>query len=154
MNTRYGWWIMIVVLILLGGRTFMAARSAAIGNLKESKNVARADDDPLLTSVDRQDSLLAVANRSSRDPFRAGSPPPMGAARTATVAPEPGPVVPPRVAVLMDTGSGVIIQIEVDGETSPRLPVGGTFRGWTVGTISATTVTILKGGEQFTVPRP
>jgi len=155
MNNRFGWWIMIAVMVLLGGRTVLAARSAAISNLRESKEAARIQADPLLTAVDRQDSLLLAASISSRDPFRAWTPTPSSnQVKASTAAAAPAPVVPPRVAVVMDTGTSVIIQIEVDGETSPRLPVGGAFRGWTITGVSATTVTVVKDGRTFTVRRP
>jgi len=155
MSARLGWWVMIAVMTLLAGRTVLAARSAAISNFRESKNAARVGSDPLLTAVDRQDSLLTVASLSSRDPFRAWTPSgPVSAPRTSTAASVPAPVVPPRIAVLMDTGSSVIIEIEVNGETSPRLPVGGSFRGWTIAGVSESSVTFIKDGKRFTVPRP
>lgn len=154
MSRRYGWWVMIAVMVLLGGRTVLAARSAAMSQRTESKETARLQSDPLLTAVDRQDSLLVAASLSSRDPFRAWTPTQVSTAQASPTVAAPAPVVPPRVAVVMDTGTSVIIQIEVDGETSPRLPIGGTFRGWTITNVSASTVTVAKAGKQVTVPRP
>ncbi|TPW09214.1 MAG: hypothetical protein FD129_2276 [bacterium] len=148
---------MIAVMVVLGVRTVLAVQSAAVVNLKVSKEPGRDHGDPLLTAVDRQDSLLRAASVGSRDPFRAWTPPaPVGGSSKPgkAVAPPPPPVVPPRVAVLMDAGSGVIIQIEVEGETSPRLPVGGSFRGWTISGVSATMVTMVKDGKSVSVPRP
>ena len=155
MMERAGYLTLLVCLILVAGRVVLAAQSSLAVRTDTRTGISANLADPLITGLTVEDSLLAAKVANRRDPFRPWNPLSTSigtsAAREAPVA---TPLVPPRVAVVMDTGTSVIIQIEVDGETSPRLPIGGTFRGWTISGVSATTVTVVKNGQAFTVRRP
>jgi len=154
-NARVAWWVMAIVTLLAMGRVVMAARVSGSAQAVVPKSVSGSAYGPLMAALDRQDSLLAAVSVSSRDPFRAWTPTSTTApVRTAPIVAPPPPLIPPRVVVFMQDGTSTIVQFEVDGDTSPRLPVGGSFRGWTITGISGRSVTLSKDGQQFEVPRP
>ena len=127
---------------------------AAVDELK-SGHATRSISDPLLTAVEQQDSLLRSASLSARDPFKAWTPAgPAGSPKTVAVASALTPVIPPRAVLLMQDGSSMIVQIEVDGEPSPKLPIGGSFRGWTITGVTPSKVTLVKDGKSYSVDRP
>jgi hypothetical protein len=153
-NERTAYFVLGVVLILVMGRTVLATQSSA-PKTDGSANVAGRLTDPVLIRLATQDSLLRTPVANRRDPFRPWNPPVTATTGRPTAAtPAPAPVVPPRVVVFMQDGNSVIVQFEVGGDTSPRLPVGGSFRGWTVVGVSGGNVTLSKDGQQFAVPRP
>jgi hypothetical protein len=156
MMSRIGVLALLLSLFLAAGRTVLAARNSlgiAGGN---GVLVGARSGDPTLEASLALDSLLAsCAIGAGRDPFRPGTPPPpIGGGRIvrpAVVEPE---VTPPRVAVYMQDGNSTIIQLEVDGATSPRLGKAGSFRGWTITGIAGRKVTVAKDGTSYDINRP
>lgn len=153
MSLRPAWVVLALSLVLVVGRSLMAAQSALVVAGVKNSRLAAAQVDPAVAAVAHQDSLLRNAPGSSRDPFRAWQAPSGEVARTAG-RPQPEPVAPPRVSVYLDDGATRLVQIEVDGETSGRLAVGGSFRGWAVTGITPGGVIVIKNGQRFVLPRP
>jgi hypothetical protein len=155
MTTRIGVLALLLTLFLAAGRTVLAARdSLGIGGGNGVRMNPRGGDATLDASRHLDSLLASCAIGVGRDPFRPGTVPlPIGA-RPAPTAPAEPVVTPPRVAVFMQDGNSVIVQIEVDGATSPRLGVGGTFRGWTIAGISGRTISVTKDGKSYTINRP
>lgn len=157
MMSRIGVLALLLSLFLAAGRTVLAARSSlGIGGANGVRMNAR-NDDPTLTAAVALDSLLAAcAIGAGRDPFRPGTPPPpIGGGRVVRPPVVVEPVVEkPRVAVFMQDGNSIIVQLEVEGATSPRLGVGGTFRGWTITGISGRKITVAKDGKSYDIDRP
>ena len=152
---RIGVIALLVSLVLVAGRTVLAARSSLGTGPSAGLRLGGSSGDPALLASQALDSLLAsCAIDVRRDPFRPGSVPlPIGA-RPAPSAPVVPVVTPPRVAVVLQDGNSIIVQIEVDGATSPRLGVGGTFRGWTITGIADRTITVSRDGKSYPINRP
>lgn len=152
MKLRPVWWVLILSIALVGGRSLYVARSVLVAAGPRGGGPAIVGLDPAVAAVARQDSMLAV-RASDRDPFRTWQPP----VETVVVTParsEPEPPAPPRVSVYLDDGASRSVQIEVDGETSGRLGEGGSFRGWTITGISPGGVVVVRNGQRFVLPRP
>jgi hypothetical protein len=155
MNPRVGYIALAIVLIVAMGRTVLATQASLVRRDEGGTALAGRFTDPMLSRLAADDSLLSSLARNRRDPFRPWNPVSSApAVRTTPAEPEPPPLVPPRVVVYMQDGTSTIVQFEVDGDTSPRLAVGGSFRGWTITGISGRTVSLSKNGQQFAVPRP
>ena len=152
MNGRMWWALLVLSLVVVAGWTLVAARGALRPAVSRGDLRAGHDQISPVEQAAQLDSLLAAVSTPPRNPFAAPSAPPATArARGALVPPVESP---PRVVLLVEDVGGTIVQIEVGGETSARMAVGGTFRGWTVLAISGDGVTVVKGNRQFVLPRP
>ena len=155
MDTRLVWIVMGLALLLVGGRTLLAAQSALSPDLQQEGKSANRRQDTLVYEATRSDSLIRSISGLPRSPFMA---PP---ARLAQVAQKrkanelpPAPVVPPRALLLMEDGNSTVVQIEVDGETSGRMSIGNSFRGWTITAINERGIVVSNGSSTFNLPRP
>jgi hypothetical protein len=156
MSLRLIWVIMGLSLVLVGGRTLLAAQSALQTNESHARTKVNRKQDTLVLEVSRSDSLIKATSPSVRNPFQ---PPPAralpGPVRTGPKPPvAPPPVVPPRAILLMQDGTSTLVQIEVDGETSPRMSVGNSFHGWTITAITDKSIQVTNGSNTFNLARP
>src|SRR5512140_1682931 len=130
MNLRVAWVVLGVSLLLVAGRTLVAAQSALRFDGAHSRAAAlHRQQETLVFDATRTDSLVRNTPTSVRNPFAA--PPPRivaaPAPRNKPQPPAPAPVTPPRVNLLIQDGNSTVVQIEVNGETSGRMNLGATF---------------------------
>lgn len=157
MKLKTVWIILGVSLFLVAARTLIAAQAALQVDLPASTMRANRMQDSLVPDAARGDSLIKSVSGAVRNPFQppvarsTGTPTPR---RPAVTTPPPAPVNPPRILLLMQDGSSTIVQMEVDGEQSPRMAEGSSFRGWTITSISPSAITVVKGESRFNLPRP
>jgi hypothetical protein len=158
MKLKTVWIILGISLFLVAARTLIAAQSALQVDMPQSSLKANRLQDTLVLDAARGDSLIKSVSSAVRNPFQ----PPAAARSTgipaarkpAVETPPPAPVVPPRVILVMQDGSSTIVQIEVDGEQSPRMTVGSSYRGWTISNISPTSISVTDGSNSFNLRRP
>jgi len=147
-----GWLILGVSLVLVAGRSLLAGQAVLRVEAQSGQFGGNRGAEPVLLRAMHQDSLLMQLTTPDRDPF--------GPPRANYVAPaRPKPPVevppePPKAVLLMQDATGTQVQIEVDGQTSGRMTVGSSFRGWTVTAITGSGITVKKGNHQYTLPRP
>ena len=156
MSLRLIWVIMGLSLILVGGRTLLAAQSALQSTDNHGKAKVNRKQDTLVLEVSKADSLIKATTTSGRNPFQ----PPVARVIPAPVrpgpkpVPAPTPVVPPRAILLLQDGNSILVQLEVDGDTSPRMSVGNSFHGWTITAITDRGIQVTNGTSTFNLPRP
>jgi hypothetical protein len=149
---RVWWALLALILLIVAGRTLLAAQEALRPTVSRGDIPAgRERDNPVAGSA-RIDSLLAAVSTPPRNPLAAPAPPPGPARGRGAAVPAVEP--PPRVLLLVEDVGGTIVQIEVGGPTSGRMTVGSTFQGWTVQGITPAGVAVLKGNRQLLLPRP
>jgi hypothetical protein len=95
-----------------------------------------------------RDRVLHELPDPERDPFHQ-----VRRATSTTSRPKPPPpkVLPPELNMILVDQVSPEVQITVEGEASSRLTVGGSFRGWTVLSISSRSCVVEKDGRTFTL---
>ena len=155
MKFRISWIILSISLLLIAGRTILAAQSGLRVDSPQSKTRVNRKQDMLVMDAARGDSLIRNASAARRNPF--GAPVSRvvpGPRVTKPVEPPPEPVKPPRVMLFMQDEGSTVVQLEVEGEASGRMGVGSSFRGWTITSITESAVTVVKENSRFNLPRP
>jgi hypothetical protein len=157
MTSRVVLIILGVTLLLVGGRTMLAAQSALGVDSDDARRAVNRRQDTLVREAARGDSLIRSIGPLRRSPFAV--PPARIAAATVprnkpATTPAPAPVAPPRVILLMQDGNSTLVQMEVDGETSPRMAIGNSFRGWTIVGVNERGIIVTNGSSTYNLPRP
>jgi hypothetical protein len=153
MKIQPAWIILGLSLVVVTGRTMVAAQAGVSRSGRNSDARSNPGPDPKLAAASRLDSLLASMDAPARSPLL---PPVQRYIPGPTkVTKEPPPeVIPPRVVLLMQDGQSTLVQIEVNGQSSGRMTVGSRFQGWTIESISAGGIAVTNGTERFVLPRP
>jgi hypothetical protein len=151
-NGRVWWTLLVLSLVIVAGRSLLAAQGALRPTAPRADFAAGGNAVNPVTQSAQIDSILAAVSPPPRNPFAAPPPPPTPA--RVRGAADPALEAAPRVVLLMEDVGGATVQIEVGGETSGQMKAGSTFRGWTVQAITAAGVAVVKGNRQLLLPRP
>lgn len=149
---RLCWALLALSLLVVAGRALLAAEGALRPTPPRAEFTAGGGGDSPVERAAEQDSILAAVSPPARNPFTVPSAP-SGPMRPRGAPPAPEEATP-RVVLMMEDGGGTILQLEVGGVTSGQMRVGSTFQGWTVQSISAAGVVVVKGGRQLVLSRP
>lgn len=125
------------------------AVGGALSPASTAANAASTAPVPIVAKARMLDAGLATVDLRGRDPLNRKYVPPPPGQRAAEPAPEPAP--PPQLRLLLYDEIQPVVKIAVEGELSPRLTVGQSFKGWRVESISSTRVVVSKDGETISL---